>query len=30
MIYDVLIAQDSEFQPQPQMADWTISDDQLT
>lgn len=28
MIYDVLIAQDSEFQPQPQMADWTISDDQ--
>ncbi|WP_246053490.1 ABC transporter substrate-binding protein [Paracoccus hibiscisoli] len=30
MIYDVLIAQDSEFQPQPQMADWTISDDGLT
>lgn len=30
MIYDVLIAQDSEFQPQPQMADWTISDDMLT
>ncbi len=30
MIYDMLIAQDSEFQPQPQMADWTISDDQLT
>ncbi|WP_265499532.1 ABC transporter substrate-binding protein [Paracoccus beibuensis] len=30
MIYDVLIAQDSDFQPQPQMADWTISDDQLT
>lgn len=28
MIYDVLIAQDSEFQPQPQMADWAISDDQ--
>lgn len=28
MIYDVLIAQDFEFQPQPQMADWTISDDQ--
>lgn len=30
MIYDVLIAQDSQFQPQPQMADWTVSDDQLT
>ncbi|TKA95091.1 ABC transporter substrate-binding protein [Cereibacter changlensis] len=30
MIYDVLIAQDSEFQPQPQMADWTVSDDKLT
>lgn len=30
MIYDVLIAQDSEFQPQPQMADWTVSDDQMT
>ena len=28
MIYDVLIAQDSKFQPQPQMADWTVSDDQ--
>lgn len=28
MIYDVLIAQDSEFQPQPQMADWAVSDDQ--
>ncbi|MBK4216990.1 ABC transporter substrate-binding protein [Paracoccus caeni] len=30
MIYDVLIAQDSEFQPQPQMAEWTVSDDSLT
>lgn len=30
MIYDVLIAQDSNFQPQPQMADWAVSDDQLT
>lgn len=30
MIYDVLIAQDSDFQPQPQMADWSVSDDQLT
>ncbi|MDO5528669.1 MAG: ABC transporter substrate-binding protein [Paracoccus sp. (in: a-proteobacteria)] len=29
MIYDVLIAQDSEFQPQPQMAEWEISDDGL-
>lgn len=29
MIYDVLIAQDSEFQPQPQMADWTVSEDGL-
>ena len=28
MIYDVLIAQDSQFQPQPQMAEWAISDDQ--
>ncbi len=30
MIYDVLLAQDSKFQPQPQMADWTVSDDQKT
>ncbi|MRX50533.1 ABC transporter substrate-binding protein [Paracoccus sp. S-4012] len=30
MIYDVLLAQDSNFQPQPQMADWTVSDDKLT
>lgn len=29
MIYDVLVAQDSDFQPQPQMADWTTSDDGL-
>ena len=27
MIYDVLVALDSEFKPQPQMADWTVSDD---
>lgn len=30
MIYDVLIAQDSNFQPQPQMADWEVSEDQKT
>ncbi|RJL12563.1 ABC transporter substrate-binding protein [Paracoccus siganidrum] len=30
MIYDVLIAQDSDFQPQPQMADWEVSEDQQT
>ncbi|MFH5773842.1 ABC transporter substrate-binding protein [Paracoccus sp. NGMCC 1.201697] len=30
MIYDVLIAQDAEFKPQPQMADWKVSDDQKT
>ena len=30
MIYDVLIAQDHEFKPQPQMAEWAISDDQKT
>ncbi|WP_422785595.1 ABC transporter substrate-binding protein [Roseibium algae] len=29
MIYDVLIAVDENFKPQPQMADWTISDDKL-
>ncbi|MFC4626130.1 ABC transporter substrate-binding protein [Daeguia caeni] len=28
MIYDVLIAVDENFKPQPQMADWTVSDDQ--
>ncbi|MEN0098432.1 MAG: ABC transporter substrate-binding protein, partial [Brucella pseudogrignonensis] len=25
MIYDVLVAVDDKFQPQPQMASWTIS-----
>ncbi|MEZ0220085.1 MAG: ABC transporter substrate-binding protein, partial [Tardiphaga sp.] len=29
MIYDVLVAQDDEYQARPQMADWTISDDGL-
>ena len=29
MIYDVLVAVDGEFAPQPQMADWTVSDDGL-
>ncbi|WP_185982885.1 ABC transporter substrate-binding protein [Aureimonas mangrovi] len=29
MIYDTLIAMDENQQPQPQMADWTISDDGL-
>ncbi len=29
MIYDVLVAVDENFTPQPQMADWTISDDNL-
>jgi peptide/nickel transport system substrate-binding protein len=29
MIYDVLIAQDDKFAPQPQMASWTVSDDKL-
>ncbi len=28
MIYDTLIAQDSQLKPKPQMADWTVSDDQ--
>jgi len=27
MIYDVLVAVDSNFTPQPQMADWTVSED---
>jgi len=27
MIYDVLVAVDGTFTPQPQMADWTISED---
>nr|WP_246755848.1 ABC transporter substrate-binding protein [Bradyrhizobium sp. CCBAU 53338] len=30
MIYDTLVAADDNFQPQPQMAEWTISDDKLT
>ncbi|WP_182417603.1 ABC transporter substrate-binding protein [Bartonella sp. HY038] len=30
MIYDVLIAQDSNLQPRQQMADWTISEDGKT
>ncbi|SEF47714.1 ABC transporter substrate-binding protein [Billgrantia desiderata] len=30
MIYDVLLASDEEFNPQPQMADWEVSDDGLT
>ena len=30
MIYDVLLASDEDFNPQPQMADWEISDDALT
>lgn len=29
MIYDVLIAQDENFEAQPQMADWEVSDDEL-
>src|SRR4030081_504179 len=30
MIYDTLLATDSSFQIQPQMADWKVSDDKLT
>src|SRR5258707_6427700 len=31
MVYDVLLAYDSDFKVQPQMVDkWTISDDKLT
>lgn len=30
MIYDVLTAVDDTFTPQPQMADWEVSDDNLT
>jgi peptide/nickel transport system substrate-binding protein len=30
MIYDTLIGMDEHFVPQPQMADWKISDDGLT
>src|SRR5690625_1789599 len=29
MIYDVLLAQNDNFEPQPQMADWEVSDDGL-
>ncbi|MCX8995811.1 ABC transporter substrate-binding protein [Rhizobiaceae bacterium BDR2-2] len=30
MVWDTLLALDSEFNPQPQMADYTVSDDKLT
>lgn len=30
MIYDTLVAMDEDFQVEPQMADWTVSDDRLT
>ena len=30
MIYDVLTAVDENFEPQPQMAEWEVSDDGLT
>jgi len=30
MVYDTLLATDSNFKVQPQMADWKISDDKLT
>ncbi|HMH72074.1 MAG TPA: ABC transporter substrate-binding protein, partial [Bradyrhizobium sp.] len=30
MVYDTLLATDSTFKIQPQMADWKISDDKLT
>ena len=30
MIYDTLVATDSSFKIQPQMADWKVSDDKLT
>ena len=30
MVYDTLVATDANFKIQPQMADWTISDDRLT
>src|SRR3981189_3504122 len=30
MVYDTLVATDSSFKIQPQMADWKISDDKLT
>jgi peptide/nickel transport system substrate-binding protein len=30
MVYDTLLATDSKFRIQPQMADWKVSDDKLT
>src|SRR5258708_12473223 len=30
MIFDTLVAQDSNFKIQPQMAEWKVSDDKLT
>ncbi|ORE98521.1 ABC transporter substrate-binding protein [Aurantimonas sp. 22II-16-19i] len=30
MIYDTLLGMDENLKPQPQMASWTVSDDQLT
>lgn len=30
MVFDTLVGMDSSYQPQPQMADFTISDDKLT
>jgi peptide/nickel transport system substrate-binding protein len=30
MVYDTLVATDSSFKIQPQMADWKVSDDKLT
>src|SRR6476660_5309193 len=30
MVFDTLLATDSSFKIQPQMADWTVSDDKLT
>jgi len=30
MVYDTLLAEDSNFKIQPQMADWKVSDDKLT
>src|SRR5215813_15049103 len=29
MVYDTLVATDANFKVQPQMADWTLSDDKL-
>ncbi len=30
MVFDTLLGMDDQFQPQPQMADWSISDDGMT